>query len=119
MINLYYCPTPNCQIVSIALEELGLPYQVHPIDSVAGDHNQPEYAAICPNRKVPAIVDPNGPGGRRVVLCESAAMLTYLAEKAVRSMKALRPSAADQQWDSERAIAHRGTRNDFRDRQPV
>ena len=56
MIDLYYCPTPNCQKVSIALEELGLPYQVHPIDIVAGEQNQPDFAAISPNRKVPAIV---------------------------------------------------------------
>src|SRR5215813_5973786 len=54
MIELYYCPTPNCQKVSIALEELGLPYRVHHIDIVAGDQNEPAYAAICPNRKVPA-----------------------------------------------------------------
>lgn len=81
MIDLYFCPTPNCQKVSIALEELELPYQVHAIDIVAGDQNQPEYEAICPNRKVPAIVDPEGPGGREVVLWESAAILLYLAEK--------------------------------------
>lgn len=81
MIDLYYCPTPNCQKVSITLEELGLPYQVHPIDIVAGDQNQPDFAAICPNRKVPAIIDAQGPGGREVVLWESAAILMYLAEK--------------------------------------
>lgn len=82
MIDLYYCPTPNCQKVSIALEELGLPYQVHAIDIVAGDQNQPEYTKLCPNRKVPAIVDFDGPGGQRLVLWESAAILMYLAEKA-------------------------------------
>jgi GST-like protein len=74
MIDLYYCPTPNCQKVSIALEEMGLPYQVHPIDIVAGDQNQPGFATISPNRKVPAIVDSAGPGGREVVLL-------YLAQK--------------------------------------
>lgn len=84
MIDLYYCPTPNCQKVSIALEELELPYRVIPIDIVAGDQNDPGYAAICPNRKVPAIVDPDGPGGRSVVLWESGAILLYLAEKAGR-----------------------------------
>ena len=82
MIDLYYCPTPNCQKVSITLEELGLPYTVRAIDIVAGDQNQPEYLKVCPNRKVPAIVDSDGPGGRRVVLWESAAILMYLAEKA-------------------------------------
>ena len=65
MIDLYYCPTPNCQKVSIALEELGLPYQVHPIDIVAGDQNQPVFTELCPNRKVPVIVDHEGPGGQR------------------------------------------------------
>ncbi len=82
MIDLYYCPTPNCQKVSIALEELGLPYRVHPIDIVAGDQNEPAYAAICPNRKVPAIVDSDGPGGAPLTLWESGAILLYLAEKA-------------------------------------
>ena len=82
MIDLYYCPTPNCQKVSIALEELGLPYRVHGIDIVAGDQNEPAYAAICPNRKVPAIVDPDGPGGAPLTLWESGAILVYLAEKA-------------------------------------
>ena len=82
MIDLYYCPTPNCQKVAIALEELELPYQVHAIDIVAGEQNQPAYKAICPNRKVPAIVDTDGPGGKRLMLWESAAILMYLAEKA-------------------------------------
>ena len=57
MIELYYCPTPNCQKVSIALEEMNLAYRIHPIDIVAGDQNDPSYAAICPNRKVPAMID--------------------------------------------------------------
>lgn len=86
MIDLYYCPTPNCQKVSILLEELELPYRVHPISIVAGEQNTAEYRAICPNRKVPAIVDPDGPGGRRVVLWESGAILMFLAEKAGRML---------------------------------
>lgn len=81
MIDLYYCPTPNCQKVSIALEELGLDYQVLPIDIVAGDQNEPEFAALSPNRKVPVIVDQNGPGAEPIVLWESAAILLYLAGK--------------------------------------
>jgi GST-like protein len=84
LIDLYYCPTPNCQKISIALEELELPYRVYPIDIVAGDQNDPDYAAICPNRKVPAIVDPDGPGGERLVLWESGAILLYLAGKTGR-----------------------------------
>jgi len=82
MIDLYFCPTPNCQKISIALEELGIPYRVRPIDIVAGDQNEPAYAAICPNRKVPAIVDSDGPGGAPLTLWESGAILVYLAEKA-------------------------------------
>lgn len=82
MITLYYCPTPNCQKISIALEEIGLPYRVHPIDIVAGDQNDPEFAALCPNRKVPVIVDPDGPGGQPITLWESGAILLYLARKA-------------------------------------
>lgn len=81
MIDLYYCPTPNCQKVSIALEELGLAYEIHPIDIVAGDQNQSAFAERFPNRKVPAIVDTDGPQGREVVLSESAAILIYLAQK--------------------------------------
>lgn len=84
MIDLYYCPTPNCQKVSIALEELEIAYRVHSVDIVAGDQNDPAYAAICPNRKVPAIVDPQGPGNRPVTLWESGAILLYLAEKSGR-----------------------------------
>ncbi len=99
MITLYYCPTPNCQKISIALEELELPYEIHPIDIVAGDQNEPAYAAICPNRKVPAIVDQDGPGGRRLVLWESGAILLYLAE---RTGKLLSPDPAERarthQW---------------------
>jgi len=81
LIQLYYCPTPNCQKVSIALEELELPYAVHPIDIVAGDQNDPDYVAICPNRKVPAIVDPDGDAGEKLVLWESGAILVHLARK--------------------------------------
>lgn len=81
MISLYYCPTPNCQKISIALEELGLAYEIHPIDIVAGDQNDPAFAAICPNRKVPVIVDSEGPGGTPLTLWESAAILQYLADK--------------------------------------
>ncbi|MGH7339805.1 MAG: glutathione S-transferase family protein, partial [Candidatus Rokuibacteriota bacterium] len=86
MLDLYYCPTPNCQKVSILLEELSVPYRVRPISIVEGDQNTPEFRAISPNRKVPVIVDPDGPDGRRVVLFESAAILVYLAEKTGRML---------------------------------
>ncbi len=81
MIELYYCPTPNCQKASIALEELGIPYAIRPIDIVGGDQNEPEFSALSPNRKVPLIVDPDGPTDEPFVLWESAAILLYLAEK--------------------------------------
>ena len=84
MIELYYCPTPNCQKVSIALEELEIPYRVRPIDIVAGDQNDPAFVGISPNRKVPVIVDPDGPGGEPLTLWESGAILLYLARKAGR-----------------------------------
>ncbi len=93
MIDLYYCPTPNCQKVSITLEELGLPYNIKPIDIVAGDQNDPAFFALSPNRKVPVIVDHAGPDDKPLVLWESAAILLYLAEKGNR----LWPEGASQQ----------------------
>ena len=81
MIELWTWPTPNGQKVHIALEELGLPYTVVPIDIGAGEQFRPEFLAITPNHRIPAIVDPEGPGGARVSLFESGAILIYLAEK--------------------------------------
>ena len=98
-IVLFYCPTPNCQKVSIALEELGLPYHVEPVDIVAGDQNEPDYTRVCPNRKVPAIVDPEGPGGQPLTLWESGAILLYLADKTGRLISSdPRERALTQQW---------------------
>jgi GST-like protein len=81
MIELWSWPTPNGQKVHIALEETGLPYQTIPVNIGAGDQFAPEFLAINPNHRIPAIVDPNGPGGR-LCLFESGAILIYLAEKA-------------------------------------
>lgn len=81
MIDLYTWTTPNAQKVSIMLEEVGLPYAVHPIDIGNGGQRQPEYLAVNPNGKVPAIVDREGPHGRPLTLVESGAILIYLAEK--------------------------------------
>ncbi len=81
-LQLYTMNTPNGQKASIALEELGLPYEAHRIDILAGDQHDPEYARISPNEKIPALLDPNGPNGEPVTLMESAAILLYLAEKA-------------------------------------
>jgi GST-like protein len=77
-------PTPNGKKVSIALEELELPYEPHRVDIHAGDQHSPEYLRINPNAKIPAIIDPNGPGGQPVAMMESGAILLYLAEKTGR-----------------------------------
>jgi len=80
-IQLYSLATPNGQKISIALEELQLPYEAHKVDIMAGDQFLDEYKSISPNSKIPAIIDPNGPGGKPITLMESGAILLYLAEK--------------------------------------
>lgn len=84
-IALYYWPTPNGWKTSIALEELGLPYEVHPVDITQGDQFEDWFLRISPNNKMPAIVDPDGPGGE-LALAESGAILVYLADKTGRLM---------------------------------
>ena len=81
MIDLYTWTTPNGRKVSIMLEEAGLPYRVHKVDISRGDQFKPEYVALNPNSKIPTIVDDDGPGGEKLVLFESGAILIYLAEK--------------------------------------
>lgn len=81
MIDLYTWSTPNGRKVSIALEELQLPYTVHPIDIGKGDQFTPEFVAICPNSKIPAIVDQAGPDRKPFALFESGAILLYLSYK--------------------------------------
>ncbi|MGH7828098.1 MAG: glutathione S-transferase family protein [Candidatus Binatia bacterium] len=81
MIQLYTWGTPNGKKVSIMLEEVGLPYEVHPINLTKNEQMTPEYLAINPNNKIPAIIDPAGPGGQPLKLFESGAILMYLAEK--------------------------------------
>ncbi|RDJ25038.1 glutathione S-transferase [Bosea caraganae] len=80
-IQLYSLPTPNGVKVSIALEELGLPYEPHTIDIGKNETWGPEFLSLNPNGKIPAIIDPNGPGGKPIGLFESGAILLYLAEK--------------------------------------
>jgi GST-like protein len=80
-IEVWTWPTPNGHKVHIALEEMGLPYTVVPIAIGKGEQFKPEFLAITPNHRIPAIVDPDGPGGRRLALFESGAILIYLAEK--------------------------------------
>src|SRR5690348_9524366 len=81
MIDLYTWPTPNGHKIHIMLEETGLEYRVHPIDIGAGDQFKPEFLALSPNNKIPAMVDQNGPDGKPFALAESGAMLFYLASK--------------------------------------
>jgi GSH-dependent disulfide-bond oxidoreductase len=81
MIQLYTWGTPNGKKVSIMLEEIGIPYEVHAINIGQGDQFKPEYLAINPNNKIPSIIDPDGPGGKPFTLFESGAILMYLAEK--------------------------------------
>ena len=80
-LQLYSFPTPNGVKASIALEELGLPYEVHAVNIMANETWGPEFLALNPNGKIPAILDPNGPGGKPMALFESGAILYYLAEK--------------------------------------
>jgi GSH-dependent disulfide-bond oxidoreductase len=84
MIDLYSWPTPNGHKVHIMLEECALPYRVHPIDIGAGDQFSPEFLAISPNNKIPALVDSDGPDGRPISMFESGAILIYLASKTGR-----------------------------------
>ncbi|HJW79586.1 MAG TPA: glutathione S-transferase N-terminal domain-containing protein [Beijerinckiaceae bacterium] len=84
MIELHTWSTPNGRKVSIMLEELGLPYAVHPVNIGKDEQFRPEFLAISPNNKIPAIVDPDGPGGKRFALFESGAILIYLGEKTER-----------------------------------
>ncbi len=81
MIDLYTWGTSNGRKASIMLEECGLPYRVHPINIGTGDQFKPEFVAINPNSKIPAIVDPDGPEGKPFTLFESGAILVYLAGK--------------------------------------
>jgi len=88
MIDLYTWPTPNGHKVHIMLEETGLPYRVIPIDIGKGEQFGPEFLKISPNNKMPAMVDPDGPGGGPYSLFESGAILIYLAEKTGRFLPA-------------------------------
>jgi GST-like protein len=80
-LQLYSLPTPNGVKVSIALEETGLPYEPHLVKFDTNDQLSPEFLSLNPNNKIPAIIDPDGPGGRPLALFESGAILVYLAGK--------------------------------------
>jgi GST-like protein len=83
-LQLYSLPTPNGVKVSIMLEELGLPYEAHKVSFETNDQLTPEFVSLNPNNKIPAIIDPDGPGGQPLALFESGAILWYLAEKTGR-----------------------------------
>ncbi len=85
-LQLYSLPTPNGVKVSIALEEMGLPYEPHLVSFETNDQLSPEFLSLNPNNKIPAILDPNGPGGKPLALFESGAILVYLAEKTKQLM---------------------------------
>jgi GST-like protein len=80
-IDLYYWPTPNGWKVSIMLEECGLAYAVHPVNIGKGEQFRPDFLKISPNNRIPAIVDPDGPGGKPISVFESGAILQYLGRK--------------------------------------
>ncbi len=80
-LQLYSLPTPNGVKASIMLEEIGLPYEVHKVSFDSNDQMSPEFISLSANNKIPAILDPNGPGGAPLPLFESGAILQYLAEK--------------------------------------
>jgi GSH-dependent disulfide-bond oxidoreductase len=95
-LQLYSLPTPNGVKVSIALEETGLPYEAHLVSFTTNDQLSPEFLSLNPNNKIPAIVDPNGPGGQPLALFESGAILVYLADKTGRLM----PSDLAQRYET-------------------
>ncbi len=80
-IQLFAFDTPNGRKISVALEEMGLPYEVRVVDITKGEQNDPAFVAISPNRKIPAIIDTDGPGGRPISVFESGAILIYLGQK--------------------------------------
>lgn len=95
-LQLYSLPTPNGVKVSIALEEIGLPYEPHKVNFATNDQTSPAFLSLNPNNKIPAIVDPNGPGGKPLALFESGAILVYLAEKTGQ----LLPTDAAQRYET-------------------
>ena len=93
MIDAYVYTTPNGFKALIGLEELGLPYETNWIDITKGEQMSPEYLAINPNNKIPAIVDRDGPGGKPITVFESGAVLVYLAEKTGKLLPKSGPAA--------------------------
>ncbi len=98
-LQLYTMATPNGQKVSIALEEMQLPYEWHLVNIIKDDQHQPDYRKLSPNGKIPTIIDPDGPGGEPLIMMESGAILLYLAEKTGQLMPSdEQGKLAVQQW---------------------
>ncbi|RMF10934.1 MAG: glutathione S-transferase [Alphaproteobacteria bacterium] len=95
MIDLYYWPTPNGHKATIALEEMGLSYEVHPVNILKSEQFEESFLSLNPNHKIPTIVDRDGPGGEPITLFESGAILEYLAEKTGRFL----PSDPRGRWE--------------------
>src|SRR5436190_18891040 len=87
-IELHSWNTPNGRKISVALEEMGLPYTVHPVNISKGEQHAPAFLKISPNNRIPAIVDPDGPGGAPISIFESGAILLYLGQKTGRFLPA-------------------------------
>lgn len=99
MIDLHFWPTPNGWKITIMLEEAGLPYRLAPVDISAGEQLRPEFLAISPNGRMPALVDPDGPGGEPIAIFESGAILQYLGDKTGRFYPSERRArSAVEQW---------------------
>jgi GST-like protein len=96
LLQLYSLPTPNGVKVSIALEEMGLPYEAHRVGFESNDQMSPEFLSLNPNNKIPAIVDPDGPDGKPLGLFESGAILLYLAQKTGQLM----PRTESARWET-------------------
>jgi GST-like protein len=98
-IALYYWPTPNGHKITIMLEECGLPYEVRYVNILRGEQFAPDFLAIAPNNRMPAIVDPDGPGGTAISVFESGAILQYLGRKTGRFYPAdERARVAVEEW---------------------
>jgi GSH-dependent disulfide-bond oxidoreductase len=95
-IQLYSLPTPNGVKVSIMLEETGLPYEPHRVSFETNDQMSPEFLSLNPNNKIPAIIDPHGPGGKPIALFESGAILLYLADKSGQCI----PADTARRWET-------------------
>lgn len=99
MIELYAWNTPNGRKISVALEEMGLPYSVHTVDITKNEQFKPDFLKISPNNRIPAIIDPEGPAGRPISVFESGAILLYLGEKTGKFLpKDLRARVPVYEW---------------------